>query len=80
MNDYKHVTMHDKNVLVGDYNYLTDNGTNPLSDNFYQAMAWQGLKNKGVEAYKTLSDAKKQALESALTLHYPSTTKNCPNN
>ncbi len=69
-----------KNVLVGDYNYLTDNGTNPIDDNFYEALAWQGLKGQGVQAYIDLSDAKKLALQNSLNQHYHTTTKNCPNN
>ncbi|WP_417784760.1 hypothetical protein [Tenacibaculum sp.] len=67
-----------KNVLVGDYNHLTDNGTNPLPDNFYEALAWQGLKDHNVEAYSDLTDAKKIALTNALNTYYHSTTKNCP--
>lgn len=71
-----------KNVLVGDYNYLTDNGngTNPIDDNFYEALAWEGLKDKGVQAYTNLSETKKQNLETSLEQYYHSTTRNCPNN
>jgi hypothetical protein len=69
-----------KNVLIGDYNYLTDNGTNPIVDNFYEALAWRGLKGQGVQAYKDLSDAKKLALKTSLEQHHSSTTTNCPNN
>ena len=68
-----------KNVLVGDYNYLTDNGTNPLPDNFYEALAWQGLKDHSVKAYTDLTNSKKTELTNALNTHYHSTTKNCPN-
>ena len=69
-----------KNVLIGDYNYLTDNGTNPIDDNFYEALAWRGLKGQNVQAYIDLSDAKKLALKTSLEQNYNSTTKNCPNN
>lgn len=69
-----------KNVLVGDYNYLTNNGSNPLPDSFYEALAWQGLKNVNVKAYTDLSDSKKKELTNSLNAHYHhSTTKNCPN-
>ncbi len=33
-----------KKVMIKDYNYLTDNGTNPLPDSFYEGLAWQGLQ------------------------------------
>lgn len=71
-----------KNVMVGEYNYLTDNGTNPLPDNFYEALAWQGLTKEGevVDAYNQLSDEKKTALQESLNSHYYSTTNNCPEN
>ncbi|RPD91170.1 hypothetical protein EGM88_15150, partial [Aureibaculum marinum] len=68
-----------KNVLVGDYNYNTNNGTNPLPDSFYEALAWRGLKDHNVQAYKDLSNTKKQELEKALTDHFHSITKSCPN-
>lgn len=67
-----------KKVLVGDYNYLTNNGTNPLPDSFYEALAWQGLKDDNVKAYANLTNAKKTELTNALNAHYHSTTKNCP--
>ena len=67
-----------KNVLADDYNYLTDNGTNPLPDSFYESLAWQGLKNHNVQAYIDLPDSKKTELTNALNAHYHSTTKNCP--
>ncbi|CAA0232870.1 conserved exported hypothetical protein [Tenacibaculum maritimum] len=68
-----------KSVLVGDYNYLTNNGINPLPDNFYEALAWQGLKEHNVQAYTDLSSSKKTELTNALNTHYHSTTKNCSN-
>ena len=67
-----------KNVLVGDYNYLTDSGANPLPNNFYEALAWQGLKIHNVKAYTDLSNSKKTNLTNALNTYYHSTTKNCP--
>ncbi|APG65869.1 hypothetical protein LPB136_11050 [Tenacibaculum todarodis] len=68
-----------KNVLVGDYNYLTNNGNNPLPDSFYEALAWQGLKEHNVKVYTDLSTPKKNELTNSLNAHYHSTTKNCPN-
>ncbi|QTE21316.1 hypothetical protein [Polaribacter cellanae] len=67
-----------KNILIGDYNYLTDNGTNPLPDDFYEALAWQGLKDHKVKAYTDLLDSKKTKLTNSLNKFYHSTTKNCP--
>lgn len=69
-----------QNALVGDYNYLSNNGLNPIPDLFYEALAWQGLKDDGVEAYTSKSDTEKQALQEALEQYYHSTTSNCPNN
>ena len=68
-----------KNHLIGDYNYLTDNGAHPLPDSFYEAMAWQGLKNHDVAAYNNLPDSKKTELQNSLEANYHATTKNCPN-
>jgi hypothetical protein len=68
-----------ENVLVGDYNYLTNNGTNPLPNSFYEALAWQGLKDTNVKAYTDLPDTKKTELTNSLNTYYHSITKNCPN-
>ena len=68
-----------KNHLTGDYNYLTDNGAHPLPDSFYEALAWQGLKNHDVDAYNNLPDSKKTELQNSLEANYHETTKNCPN-
>ena len=68
-----------KNVLVGDYNYLTNNGANPLPDSFYESLAWQGLKEHSVKAYTDLSNSRKTELTNVLNSYYHSTTKNCPN-
>jgi len=69
-----------KNAFMGDYNYLTNNGASPLPDNFYEALAWNGLTEEGkvVEAYNQLSDDKKAALQESLNFYYPSITTNCP--
>ncbi len=69
-----------KYALVSDYNYLTNNGANSLPDSFYEALAWQGLKQHDVKAYTDLSDSKKEELKNNLEFHLPTTTPNCPNN
>jgi len=66
-----------RNVLVGDYNYLSDNGAVSLKQ-FYTALAWQGLKNNNVQAYTDLSTQEKQILEDTFNQYYPATTSNCP--
>ncbi len=68
-----------KNVLVGDYNYLSNNGANPIPDTFYEALAWRGLKNHNVQAWIDLPQSEKDALSQTLSQYYHSTTKNCPN-
>ena len=68
-----------KSVLVGGYNYLTNNGANPLPDSFYEALAWQGLKDANVKAYTDLPNFKKTELTNSLNTYYHRTTKNCPN-
>lgn len=67
-----------KKVLMDDYNFLTDNGANPLPDSFYEGLAWQGLKEHGVQSYKDLKDDKKTEMENSINLYYHSTTKSCP--
>lgn len=69
-----------QNALTEDYNYMTNNGTDPLPDSFYEALAWLGLKEHDVQAYIALSDEEKAAMENSLILYYSGTTKNCPNN
>lgn len=69
-----------KKVMIKDYNYLTDNGTNPLPDSFYEGLAWQGLQNVNVKAYTSLDEEIKSELENSVNLYYHSTTKNCPEN
>ena len=68
-----------KNALKGDYNYNTNYGVNPSPNTFYEALAWRGLKENNVQAYKDLSDAKKKELDKALNDYFHSITKNCPN-
>ena len=61
--------------MADDYNYLADNRANPLPESFYEALAWQGLKEHNVKAYKNLPDSKKAELANNLNAHYHSTTK-----
>ncbi|WP_271769545.1 hypothetical protein [Aquimarina algiphila] len=68
-----------KNVLVGDYNYLTNNGTISLDD-FYQGLAWSGLRNQGVKAWTDLGDEEQQRLIDATQEYFHATTKTCPTN
>lgn len=37
-----------RNVLTDSYNYITNNGTAPLPDLFYEGLAWRGLTGKDV--------------------------------
>jgi len=67
-----------RNILVGDYNYLTDNGSISL-DSFYKALAWNGLRHHNIQAYLELSQEEKDGIEIALSQYYHSTTANCPN-
>lgn len=67
-----------KTILLGEYNYLTNNGAISL-DNLYEALAWQGIGNHGVQAYVNLPQKKKDELKKAINTYYHSLTKNCPN-
>jgi len=64
-------------VMLGDYNYLSDNGQISL-DNFYEALAWQGLKNHGVQAWIDLSQERKDEIDQSYVQYIFSTTHNCP--
>ncbi|TSE10350.1 hypothetical protein [Aquimarina algiphila] len=68
-----------KNVLVGDYNYLTNNGTISLDD-FYQGLAWSGLRNHNVQAWIDLGAVEQQKLIDATQEYFHATTKTCPTN
>ena len=65
-------------VLTDDYNYMTNNGANPLPDSFYEALAWRGLAIHNVRAYTDLPQSKKDQLTNSLNLYYSATTKTCP--
>ena len=67
-----------RNVLVGDYNYLTNDGAISL-DAFYRALAWNGLKDHNVQAYLDLSQTEKDVIADSLQQYYHATTSNCPN-
>jgi len=64
-------------VMLGDYNYLSDNGQISL-DNFYEALAWQGLKNHGVQAWIDLTQERKDEIDQSYQQYIFSTTHNCP--
>ena len=67
-----------KGAMTGDYNYLSNNGTKSLDD-FYEALAWQGLKIDDEEAWRTMPPGRQKALNDALAQSYGATTKSCPN-
>lgn len=66
-----------KSILLREYNYLSNNGAISL-DNLYEALAWQGLENHGVQAYTDLPQTQKDKLNEALNIYFHSLTKNCP--
>ncbi|BFP43155.1 hypothetical protein FGF1_40000 [Flavobacteriaceae bacterium GF1] len=63
--------------LPGEYNYMTNNGTRNMDD-FYEALAWQGLKEHGVQAWVNLPKGRQEVLENELKTHIHGLTKNCP--
>ncbi|MGO2359014.1 hypothetical protein, partial [Mesonia sp.] len=65
-------------VMTGDYNYLSNNGQLDL-DNFYEALAWQGLKNHNVEAWQNMPQNQKDEIDQAYQQYIFATTHNCPN-
>ncbi len=51
-----------KNVLIDDYNkYIGYYGVAP-NDDFYEALAWGGLRENNVKAWSDLSTEKKTAI------------------
>ena len=66
-----------QNVMTQDYNYLSDNGQISLDD-FYEGLAWRGLKNHNVQAWIDLPQSRKDELDEALQQYIFSTTANCP--
>lgn len=64
-------------IMTGDYNYMSNNGTINLDD-FYEALAWQGLKENGVQAWIDLPQGRKDELDLALNQFFHATTFNCP--
>ncbi len=66
--------------LRADYNFLSDNGKISM-DPLYDALAWQGLRNEGLETelWNTVPAGRKRVLEAALREHLPALTKRCPN-
>lgn len=69
-----------KNVLTASYNYITSNGTNTLPDIFYEGLAWRGLKEQNVQAWKDKGNDT-IAIKNAVNTHYSKlSTTYCPNN
>ena len=66
------------NVMSGDYNYLSSLTPNNL-DAFYEALAWQGLKNHGVQAWINMPQNQKDSINQAYQQYIFTTTNNCPN-
>ena len=65
-------------VMTGDYNYLSNNGQLDL-DNFYEALAWQGLKNHNVDSWQNMPQNQKDEIDQAYQQYIFATTHNCPN-
>lgn len=53
-----------KNVLTDDYNKYTNYYGEAPSDDFYQALAWGGLKDSNVKAWTDLSATQQAAIQS----------------
>ncbi|SFC68091.1 hypothetical protein SAMN04489722_103154 [Algibacter lectus] len=52
-----------KNVLKSDYEKYTNYYEEKPSDDFYEALAWRGLKEHDVKAWNELSPSRKQEIE-----------------
>lgn len=65
-------------VMTGDYNYLSNNGQIDL-DNFYEALAWQGLKHHDVQAWQDMPENQKDVINDAYQQYIFASTHNCPN-
>ncbi|MFK8285388.1 hypothetical protein [Capnocytophaga canis] len=48
-----------------------------ISDKLYEALAWQGLKEHNVDAYKELNPDKKKSIDEVLQTEAKMLTKNC---
>ena len=64
-------------ALSADYNYLSNNGANPIPDYFYEALAWQGLKGADIQAYNSVPQIEKDSMNHYLQIYYFATTTNC---
>ena len=65
-----------KTVLVGDYYYLSNNGQVSLDD-FYEAIAWRGLKIHGVQAWEDLPQERKEETDQAYLQYISSISYYC---
>lgn len=65
-------------MLTDDYNKYTAYYGEEPSDDFYEALAWRGLKEHNVEAYIDINPEKIKQLE-AVDLDIDVLTKGCKN-
>ncbi|WP_172914574.1 hypothetical protein [Capnocytophaga canis] len=66
-----------KEQLTEDYNKFVKNYEREPSDELYEALAWQGLKEHNVDAYKELNPDKKKSIDEVLQTEAKILTKNC---
>ncbi|MFJ1376973.1 hypothetical protein ACILPE_02180 [Capnocytophaga canimorsus] len=66
-----------KEQLTEDYNKFVKNYEREPSDELYEALAWQGLKEHNVDAYKELNPDKKKSIDEVLQTEAKMLTKNC---
>ena len=55
-----------KNVLTKSYNELTEHFSAEPTDEFYEALSWIGLRDRGVKEYQDLTTEKKKSIDSEL--------------
>ena len=67
-----------KEMMGPDYDYLSNGGSTALDD-FYEALAWKGLEQHGVQAWIDLPQNRKDELHQAYQQHIFSTTHSCIN-
>lgn len=67
-----------KTVLINNYNkYVQHYGEEPPKE-FYETVAWDGLRNQGVRAWDELDEGERSIIED-LQLRVGDLTKDCPN-
>ncbi len=55
-----------KTVLSKEFKQLTDHFGEEPSDDFYEALSWVGLRDRGVKEYQDLTTEKKKSIDSEL--------------